>query len=411
MPRRKQEAPRRWGEWSLDFVKPRGRWRVRPPASVDPKRSPHYFKDRGDALLWIVAERARLAALPGGELLDPTLEEWLAHWYTTTADAADWSENTRLIYREHLWYWSRAYGIRLRDLRTIVLNRIVGLLRTVGAEQKPEVPGKPPPKAPRPLSSRSIRGACATLERAIEAARDDGLIGRNPAASMIRPRVVVLKPTIWSLKERRRVYAELEKESLYPVYLLQVENGLRVGEVLALQWSDIDWERRVILVRRTVHRNRIQEWPKNRKPREVSIGRYSLAALILHRDAGVLTGPLWVFQRADGQPVSYNRVRYRLLAACKRAGITYRPTHTNRHIHVTELLAAGIPAADVADRVGHTGLGTLGDYAHPDAERTRQIVDAASAIVASFQAPAGENRATNGDQSGDSDDVTRREAR
>lgn len=408
MPRRRKR--RAWGGWSLDYVAARNRWRVRPPASVDPKRSARYFAERDRAEAWIVAEQKRLATVQHELGADCTVEEWLGHWYATTADAADWSASTRLVYREQLWYWSRVYAVKLADLKATQLNAVVGLLRTVGAEQRPAVPGKPPPKTPRALSNRTIRAACATLERAIEAARDDGLLQRNPAASMVRPRVVTLKPTIWSLKERRLVYAELEKEALFPVYLIQVENGLRVGEVLALQWADVDLERRVVLVRRTVHRDRIQEWPKNRKPREVPLGRYSVAALIRHRDAGVLTGPVWVFQRADGKPVAYNRVRHRLVMACKRAGVTYRPTHTGRHVHTTELLAAGIPAADVAERLGHTGLGTIGDYAHPTEQGQAAILDAAAAIVEAFLAPSGENGVQNGVQDDDSGDTTRSDA-
>lgn len=409
MPRPRKR--RSWGAWSIDYIEARRRWRVRAPASVDPKRAARYFKERAQAEAWVKAEQRRLATATHHELgTDVTVGEWLGHWYATTADAADWSASTRLVYREQLWYWSRAYATKLRELRTSQLNTIVGLLRTVGPERRPEITGKPPPKDPRPLSNRTIRAACATLERAIEAARDDGLIDRNPAANMIRPRVVTVKPTIWTLKERRLVYAELAKEDLYPAFLIEVENGLRVGEVLALKWNDIDFERRVILVRRTVHRSRIQEWPKNRKPREVPMGRYSLRVLVLHRDRGILTGPQpdgWVFQRADGNPVAYNRIRYRLQVACKRAGVTYRPTHTARHLHSTLLQAAGIPAADVAERLGHSNLSTLGTYSHAQVENQQRIVDAASAIVEAFLAPIPEIRVQNGDLSADPDGMTR----
>lgn len=411
MPRKRKR--REWRSWSIDYLEVRKRWRVRPPKSVDPKRPARTFKTRADAEAFIRAEQERLAtAARAAPARDVTLEEWLGRWYATTADAADWSISTRGVYREHLWYWSRLYGVRLGDLTTTELNRVAGLLRTVGAERRPAIPGHPRPKAPRPLANRTVRAAAATLERALEAARHDGLIDRNPAAAMTHPKARATRTGIWNIRERRLVYAELERDDLYAAYLIEIEDGLRAGEVLGLKWSDVDVEHRVIHVRRIVVKARVQEWPKNRRPRDVPMGPYSLAALLRHRDRGVMTGSGpdgWVFCRPDGGPVRYHQLRHRLLRACARAGVAYRPTHVQRHIHTTELLAAGIPAADVAERLGHGDTSTLPTYSHPDPERRRQVVDAAASIVARILGASGENGVQDGVQHADSEPATRRD--
>ena len=57
--------------------------------------------------------------------------------------------------------------------------------------------------------------------------------------------------------------------------------------------------------------------------------------------------------REDGQPIGYKRVWKDLIKACKRAGVDYAASHAGRHTHATELLADGVPAAAVAERLGH----------------------------------------------------------
>jgi integrase len=378
---------RRWGTWSIDLHKPSGRWRVRPPASVDPLRRPAYFPDEDAARSWAADEMQRWAALPAQNLPNLTLGDWLGLWYETTAEAADWSRNTRAVYATHLWYWSRVHGVRLRDLKRGDLNAVVGKLRTVGAERRPPAPGaRASTMSPRPLSAKVIRDAAATLKRALEAARDDGLLDRNPAARLELPKHVEQRRALWTLKERRLLLAELEREPLYPVFVLLFTAGLRIGEVLALQWRDVDWEQSALLVRRTVHKGQVQEWTKGRKSRVVTLARSAWAALLRHRDQGVLTGPTWVFTREDGGPIGYERIRKRLRAAAKRAGVAYLPTHTGRHAHITELIAAGIPLNDVMSRVGHSKLDTLARYTHGTDEARGRLLAAAEAVLGAEKA-------------------------
>lgn len=406
MPRKKPAPKRRgWGAWSVDYHTATKRWRVRPPASVDPKRRPTYFDDPDEARQWAEAERVRNESLSPGQDRDITLGTWTGRWYNSTLLAADWTVRTQKVYRDHLWHWSRLYLIRLRDLKQGDIKDVIGKLRTVGAEERPITDQSQAWRVKRrPLSAKVIRDSLRTLARALESARDDGYLDKNPAAGVVLPAVRQKSRVIWTLKQRRQLVAELEREPLYPLFVLLFTCGLRIGEALALKWSDFDREARTVTIQRTIHKGHVQEWPKNGKARLVQITSYAWAALLRHRDSGELTGAVWIFTREDGKPIDYARVRKRLMAACKRAGVEYLPTHTMRHSHVSELMAGGIMPSEIAERIGHTGLSTLPRYTHATGATADRILELADSLV---RTENGENGDHDGDQSAENGEPTR----
>jgi hypothetical protein len=204
--RPKKPAPepqrRAWGGWSVDVHRPSRRWRVRPPASIDPKRRATYFADRGAAEAWTRNEITRLAAAERTGAADVTLGDWLGYWYAEMAVSRDWSISTQAIYTYELWWFSPCHGILLSALTHAPLQRQVVQLLTVGAPRRPDSTSKLPT---RPISPKQVSHAVNTLRRALRSAQSRGLMQSNPAAEVDVPRVVPKRPTVWTREERAKL--------------------------------------------------------------------------------------------------------------------------------------------------------------------------------------------------------------
>jgi integrase len=104
------------------------------------------------------------------------------------------------------------------------------------------------------LSESTIRSAYTILRAVLDTAVRDGALARNPAAAVKRPKVTS-KEAAYLTPEQVRALLESAKASRYaPLFSLLVNTGLRRGEALALQWSDVDLEDSLLRVRGTLAR-------------------------------------------------------------------------------------------------------------------------------------------------------------
>ena len=169
----------------------------------------------------------------------------------------------------------------------------------------------------------------------------------------------------------------IEAEDPYAtLWALALSTGLRQGELLGLAWADIDLERGLLHVRRSLTHlptGDVLGEPKSASSRRsVRLGQAIIDRLARHRAAGlVATGP--VFRREDGRPLSASIVLKAWHQALKRAGLPLIRFHDARHSVATTLLARGLSARLVADVLGHANVSTtLAVYAHSTASQHDQ---------------------------------------
>ncbi len=150
--------------------------------------------------------------------------------------------------------------------------------------------------------------------------------------------------------------------------LTALKTGMRVGELLALQWDSVDLVAGRIVVRRSDWRGHVGT-PKNGKSREVPISPVLLAALKAHRH---LKGDM-VFcpDGEDGRPFRENELRRPLYRACKKAGLRRIGWHVLRHTFASHLVMRGVPLKAVQELMGHSTMEMTMRYAHlsPDVRR------------------------------------------
>jgi integrase len=261
----------------------------------------------------------------------------------------------------------------------------------------------------QPLARNTVKNAAATLRAILYQAQVDSLISSNPAARFGRlfnarhdPRehVVVLEP-----ESVATVLAAATK--WYPDHALAVRvlfyTGMREGELLGLQWDDIDWRRNLIDLRRTVaFRNHrlIVNTPKSGKLRTVDVPASLIAQLrdqhsIRQTEAAVVGVPLssWVFRAATdpGKPLNDAWLRDRVWRPLlTKAGVRHIRVHDARHTYASLMLRRGVPIAYVSNQLGHSSISVTVDlYGHfiPGADR-HHVEGLADAIEAAGTTPA-----------------------
>jgi integrase len=145
-----------------------------------------------------------------------------------------------------------------------------------------------------------------------------------------------------------------------------LRTGLRIGELLALRWDDVDLVAGRLVVRRSVSRGLIGT-PKNGRSREIPLSDQALAALKGHRH---LRGEL-VFCGESGRLLNRGECKWPLWRACQKAGLRRVGWHALRHTFASHLAMRGVPLKAVQELLGHSTMDMTMRYAHlsPDVRR------------------------------------------
>lgn len=143
------------------------------------------------------------------------------------------------------------------------------------------------------------------------------------------------------------------------IVLLGGEAGLRAGEMMALEWRDVDLTKRQLCVERSDWRGQVTS-PKGGRLRYVPLTVRLAAAL---RAARHLRGPR-VLMLDDGKPLEIKAVQRFVRLAARRAGLTRDGVHVLRHTFCSHLAMRGAPARAIQELAGHADLGTTQRYMH-----------------------------------------------
>lgn len=227
----------------------------------------------------------------------------------------------------------------------------------------------------------TVRATHALLDVALTRAVSWHLISRNPADNATLPAVPRPAAAVWSANECATFLAATSKHRFASLWRLALDSGMRIGEILALNWRDVDLDSATIAVSRTLTRDangrfKIGSVTKTRASnRSIIISSSTVAALRAYRakqsQRKLLLGPRWqdqglVFDRGNGDVLDPAVVRQSFLRALDRNPSLPRITlHGMRHTMATILLAAGVNPKIVQERLGHTSIQmTLDRYSH-----------------------------------------------
>ena len=209
-------------------------------------------------------------------------------------------------------------------------------------------------------------------------ANTEGLIPRPIYNSVKLPAQSAVK------KKKREIecYTQAEQMALvkvlrtrerigYGAAILMLEAGLRVGEALALTWSDVQWGRRAININKTLirmaHKRRmeVQDSAKSfTSNRIVPLSKMAYEMLeTMYKDVNDPYG--YIFADEYGHPISYEAIRYQVRKACKEANVPYKAQHVFRHTFATNCYNRGADVKLLSKLLGHCEVSiTFNTYIH-----------------------------------------------
>ncbi|MCM1276642.1 MAG: site-specific integrase [Lachnospiraceae bacterium] len=233
----------------------------------------------------------------------------------------------------------------------------------------------------KPLSPKTIHHHLELISGVFNYALKMELISDNPCTKVTIPKGEVKEKQIYSQEEMQLLLTKMDGEPLkYKAFFyLMAYSGFRRGEMLGLEWKDIDFEHNVISVRRTsnqtVGRGIYTDTTKTkRSQRTLKISPYimeMLRELKAEQDEEALKlGDYWVdtdrlFTQDNGEPQHPNTTYEWLKRFCKREELPFHGIHSFRHFAASSMISAGLDVTTVSGALGHTNSGTtLNCYSH-----------------------------------------------
>jgi integrase len=223
------------------------------------------------------------------------------------------------------------------------------------------------------LSWNSVRHLRTTFGTLLNAAEMDELIRQNVVKKTRLPRRIHSEePPLVSLDDLKSLLNELPEPSR-SIAALIVLTGLRIGEMLALRWCDVDLTARTLRVRQTVYQG-VFDTPKTKRSRRVvPLSPIAVQILGLQR---LGSGTALIFSSTTGTALCRrNLLSRQFRPAAVRLGLKGFNWHWLRHLTASLLDAAGAPLGTVQTLLGHTSSDvTREHYIHAVSSESRNAV-------------------------------------
>lgn len=240
-------------------------------------------------------------------------------------------------------------------------------------------------KTKKPLSQKTILEHPRLIRAMLHRAVYWQLITHNPAERVQPPKTQKPKRDCYDEEQTRILVDNLEKltgnDIKYRVaILLDIFTGARLGELVGLEWSDIDFNNGIININKSSQylsqKGVFTKDPKTESSvREVAIPTFVISLLeeykLWYEEQKSLYGELWtnsnrLFVQADGKPMHPDTISKWFVKFVGNIGLPVINFHGLRHTNATLLISQNIDIAVVAARLGHVQITTtLNFYVHP----------------------------------------------
>ncbi len=243
------------------------------------------------------------------------------------------------------------------------------------------------------LSPSTVHRIRAVLSQCLDQGIRWGVTPRNVARLSRSPKLIRPEGRTLSPEQARGLLTSLHGHRNEALYTLMLSTGMRRGEALGLKWEDVDLERGVVRIRRSLKREGghiVTADTKTLKSRRaVNLPKPVVELLVRHHDeqeneradlgaAWVETG--FVFTSSIGTPIDPRNLYRDFQKVCENAGLSHWHPHELRHSAASLMLANGVKLQVVSQVLGHSSIRMTADvYGHildPDREQAARAMTA-----------------------------------
>lgn len=210
----------------------------------------------------------------------------------------------------------------------------------------------------RHIKTRTVNSELKTLRTLFNCGIKWNLVRENPTKGVQMLKTHDAAQPRFLTKEECQVLLAHCDDTLRPIVVTLLNTGMRRGELLHLEWKDVDFERRVILIRKKPF------WHPKTTERDIPMNATAYQ-LLLDLSGQRRKDSTFVFPAEDGTPYHRNRLRVLLIAACKKAGLPdVTKLHSLRHTFASHLVMSGVDLPTVQRLMGHADIETTMIYSH-----------------------------------------------
>ncbi|MCF6409013.1 tyrosine-type recombinase/integrase [Pseudalkalibacillus salsuginis] len=232
------------------------------------------------------------------------------------------------------------------------------------------------------LSSSSVEYNHRILRNIFSRAVEWQLIKKSPVETVKKPKRIQKETSVFSQKEATEVFTHLRKEK--PMWrimvILALTTGMRRGELLGLEWKNVDLEKGTIQIKQTLtytNKQHIVKEPKTKNSiRMVSLPASLIEALKTYKHftnkERMKAGDHWeggnyyfLFSSWHGKPLHPSSVTTWWKRFINKNNLRYIRFHDLRHTSATLLINQGVHAKTISSRLGHADIRTtMNIYGH-----------------------------------------------
>lgn len=301
-------------------------------------------------------------------------EEWLTHYIKPSSKQRTFEQYSRAAQIHILPYLG---DIELTDLTPFILQKFITDLTTNGNK-----------RTGKGLSPNFVKTILSVIQNSLKTAHLVGYLPEYSANKIKRPKIAEKQVDCFTIQEQKKIEeaALSAKKDKYRGVILCLYTGLRIGELLALTWNDIDFEKSILSVTKTCHDGnengehiRIIDTPKTENSRR----QIPLSKTLVKMLKEMKKKSKCEFVIADGEKPIFIRSYQRMFELfLKKLKLPHKGFHSLRHTFATRALECGMDVKSLSEILGHKNATiTLNRYAHSLWEHKAEMMNKLSKML------------------------------
>ena len=233
-------------------------------------------------------------------------------------------------------------------------------------------------KTGKGLSANSVNSVISLIQSSLKTANMLGITEECSADKIKRPKLTEKPVECFSMQEQKQIESAVlssKKDKLLGI-LLCLYSGLRIGELIALQWNDIDLTKGILTVSKSCHDSKyglVIDEPKTINSRRlIPLPKQLLPILKAQKKHSCSDYVV----SANDKPISVRSYQRSFELLLKKLKITHKGFHSLRHTFATRALECGMDVKTLSEILGHKNPTiTLNRYAHSLMEHKQDMMN------------------------------------